>query len=61
VKQRQVFRPFLRSLVGNLLGGSAPAAMQHLLDNTDVSETELGEMRKLLDQFEAQRGKEGKS
>jgi BlaI family transcriptional regulator, penicillinase repressor len=63
VKQRQIFRPFLQSLISNFFGGSAPAAMQHLLQNTDVSAAELSEMRKVLDQFaeEKSNGKGKKS
>lgn len=50
VKQGDVLGPFLRSVVSNLFGGSAANAMQHLLETTTISETELAEMRALLDQ-----------
>jgi BlaI family penicillinase repressor len=49
VKQRDVLGSFLRSVVSNIFGGSAANAMQHLLQTTKVSETELAEMRALLD------------
>jgi BlaI family transcriptional regulator, penicillinase repressor len=49
VKKSEVLGTFLRGLVSNVFGGSAASAMQHLLQDTPVSEEEIQEMRALLD------------
>lgn len=48
VTKRRVLRPLLRSLVTNVFGGSPALAMAHLLSETDVSDSELRQIRKLL-------------
>jgi len=48
VSRRRVLRPLLRSLVTNVFGGSPASAMAHLLSETDVSDSELRQIRKLL-------------
>ena len=50
--QRRVLGPMLRALVRNVFGGSASAAMQHLLSETSLSEEELAEIRDMLDRLE---------
>jgi predicted transcriptional regulator len=49
VKKSEVLGSFLRGVVTNIFGGSAANAMQHLLQDTPVSEDEIKEMRALLD------------
>ena len=49
VSRKQVLGPLLRNMVTRVFGGSATEAFQHLLNETDVSEEELGEIRELLD------------
>jgi BlaI family transcriptional regulator, penicillinase repressor len=51
----RVLGPFFRSLVANVFGGRAIHAMQHLLQETDVSDEELAEIRKLLENHQSQR------
>jgi predicted transcriptional regulator len=48
VTKRRVLRPLLRSLVTNVFGGSPASAMAHLLSETDVSDSELRQIRRLL-------------
>jgi predicted transcriptional regulator len=48
VKKSEVLGTFLRGMVTNIFGGSAANAMQHLLQDTPVSEEEIQEMRALL-------------
>jgi BlaI family transcriptional regulator, penicillinase repressor len=61
VTRRQVLGPLLRNLVKNIFGGSPLAAVQHLLRETEVSEQDLSEIDRLLDEERAHRkGKERK-
>ncbi len=48
VKKRQVLRPLMQELVSNIFGGRPSQAMQYLIEETDVSEEEMGEIRKLI-------------
>lgn len=50
VTRRQVLGPLLRQLVRNIFGGSASAAVQQLLRETDVSDQDLAEIDRLLDE-----------
>jgi BlaI family transcriptional regulator, penicillinase repressor len=50
--RRQVLGPVLRGWVAKLFGGSPSAAVQHLLSESDVSPTELDEIRKFLNGLE---------
>lgn len=50
VTRRQICRPLMRDLVRNVFGGSAAAAMQYLLSDAEVSDDELSEIRRLIDQ-----------
>jgi predicted transcriptional regulator len=61
--QRRVLGPMLRRLVRNVFGGSASAAMQHLLSETNLSEEELAEIRDMLDGLQEgeREGQGGKS
>ena len=51
VTKRQVLPPMLKSFVANVFGGSTVAAVQQFLQQTDVSDEELDEIRRLLDQY----------
>ena len=50
VSQRQTLKPIMKGLVANIFGGSPAQVMQHILNENEVNETELEEIRKLLDQ-----------
>ena len=49
VTRRQVLRPMMRSPVRNVFGGRPVEAMAALLREGDVSESELSEIRRLID------------
>jgi BlaI family transcriptional regulator, penicillinase repressor len=49
VTRKQVMRPFMRSLLRNVFGGSPARAMQQLLDEGSVDAEELAAIRKLID------------
>ena len=46
-------RPLLRGMVRNVFGGSPAAAMQHLLSESDVSDAEMAEIQRILDEHSA--------
>jgi BlaI family transcriptional regulator, penicillinase repressor len=52
VKRQSVVRPLLRGLIKTILGGCPSAAMQHLLDSSEITEGDLAEMRQVLDNYE---------
>lgn len=52
VTQRQTLGPILKGLVSNVFGGRVSAVMQHLLDESNVDESEFAEIRRLLDEHE---------
>jgi BlaI family penicillinase repressor len=56
VKQSEVLGLFLKNMVSTLFGGSAANAMQHLLQTAPVSETEIREMRVLLEDYTQRKG-----
>lgn len=47
--KRQTLRPMMRGLLQNVFGGRVSTVMQHLLEDSEVSEDELGEIRRLID------------
>ena len=57
--QRQVLGPLLKGFVANVFGGSTVAAVQQFLDQGNVSDEELEEIRRLLDEHGGQDGKGG--
>ncbi len=57
--QRQVLGPLLKGFVANVFGGSTVAAVQQFLDQGNVSDEELDEIRRLLDEHSGQDGKGG--
>ena len=46
----KTLKPMLRGLLRNVFGGRVSTVMQHLLEDTDVSEDELTEIRRLIDE-----------
>jgi BlaI family transcriptional regulator, penicillinase repressor len=48
VTKRQVLRPLLRGLVERVFGGSTSAAVQQLLDETDVTADDVTKIREML-------------
>lgn len=59
VKQQAVVKPLLSGLIKTIFGGRPTAAMQHLLEASEVSAEDLREMRTLLDNYAPAKG-EGK-
>ncbi len=53
--QSRVLGPFLRRLVTNVFGGEPIQVMQHLLQETEISDADLVEIRRLLDAHEQDR------
>jgi len=56
VERQKVLKPLLSGLVKTILGGRPSTAMQHLLEASEVSAEDLAEMRKLLANYEAEKG-----
>jgi len=54
VKPTQVIRETVDDFVERLFGGRSFSLMKHLIDEGRVTEEELGELRKLLDEIEAE-------
>lgn len=52
VTEAGVLGPFFRNLVTNIFGGKPTTVLQHLLQETEVDETDLAEIRRLLDAHE---------
>jgi BlaI family transcriptional regulator, penicillinase repressor len=48
--QRTTLRPLLQSLLKNVFQGKVSSVMQHLLEDPEVSDDELNEIRELIDQ-----------
>lgn len=48
VSARQTIGPMMRNLVRNIFGGNPIAAMQHLLDENEVSREELAKLKALI-------------
>ena len=55
ISRRQVLGPLLRGMVQKVFGGSPSAAVGHLLDATAVSDEELAEIRRLVNEAASQR------
>ena len=55
VSKSGVLGPFFRALVTNVFGGKPTQVMQHLLQETDLEEGDLEELRQLLDAHQSQR------
>ena len=49
VKRSKIIRPFVRKVVTEVFGGRPAAVMQALLEDGQISDKELAEMRKLLE------------
>lgn len=54
--QRQTLKPMMQSLLQNVFGGSVSTVMQHLLEESEVSDDELIEIRRLIDQRKKTKG-----
>ncbi|MEO0531955.1 MAG: BlaI/MecI/CopY family transcriptional regulator [Planctomycetota bacterium] len=54
VKPTQVIRETVDEFVNGLFGGQSFSLMKHLIDEGRVSNEELGELRKLLDEMESE-------
>lgn len=48
--QRQTLKPMMQNLLRNVFGGRVSTVMQHFLEETEVSEDEITEIRRLIDQ-----------
>jgi BlaI family transcriptional regulator, penicillinase repressor len=48
--QKTTLRPLLQGLLQNVFQGKVSSVMQHLLEDSNVSEDELDEIRDLIDQ-----------
>jgi BlaI family transcriptional regulator, penicillinase repressor len=59
VTKRQVLRPLLRGLVDRVFGGSTSAAVQQLLEESDVSADEVAQIRAMLREKQRERGSGG--
>jgi len=53
MEKHKILRPFVRKVVTEVFGGRPTAVMQALLDDGQLSDEELAEMRKLLDEAQA--------
>lgn len=53
VNQHKIIQPFVRKVVTEVFGGRPTAVMQALLAEGQISDAELAEMRRLLDEAEA--------
>jgi len=51
VKESQILKPFMKTMVSHIFGGRASKAMQCLLDDGDMDREEIEEIRKLLDEY----------
>lgn len=58
VERGQIARPVLKTLMQNLFGGDPSRAVQALLDSTDVSDTELKQIRRVINDA-ARRSRDG--
>ncbi len=50
MQREQVTGPLLKGLLSRVFGGRPTMAIQHLLDEADVSEADLAEIQRLLDE-----------
>lgn len=56
VTRKQVMKPFVRSLVQNVFGGSPARALQHLLEDETVDADQLAAIRELIDKHDPGNG-----
>lgn len=56
VTRKQVMKPFMRSLVQNVFGGSPARALQHLLEDETVDADQLAAIRELIDKHDLGNG-----
>src|SRR3954471_21618208 len=61
VSRRSVAGPLLRGLVKNLFGGSAASALQHLLNENDMSREELEQIKGMIQAEEQRKGSSKKT
>ena len=54
VNRKKIIQPFIHKVVNEVFGGKPSAMMQALLTETPVSDDELAQIRKLLEQAKAQ-------
>ncbi len=59
VRQDEVVRPVMQTLLRNVFGGDPSRVVQALLDSTQVSEDEMNEIRKLIDSASGDSGEDG--
>lgn len=59
VTRQQVVKPMLRGLVERVFGGSATAAVQHLLSDASVGRDELRQIREMIDAMDDKRPRSG--
>lgn len=48
--QQKTLGPMMQNLLRNVFGGKVSSVMQHLLEDAEVSDEELKEIRRLIDQ-----------
>src|ERR1044072_6132178 len=61
VSRAKVARPLLRGIVRQLFGGSPATVMQHLLAESEVTQEELGEIKRLIEEHEREKVSPGRS
>lgn len=55
VERGRVVRPLLRGLVSRVFGGRTRDVVQQLLDDSDVDQAEIDELREMLDRMQEER------
>ena len=55
VQRSEVVTPLLRGLVSKVFGGSTRAVVQHLLEDAEIPQDEISQLRQLLDEVESRR------
>ena len=58
--QRTTLRPVMQGLVKNVFRGRVASVMQHLLEDSKVTDEELNEIRALIDERQQAKGKDKK-
>lgn len=51
-KKQQVVQPMMRTIIERIFAGNSAAAVQYLIEEGDVGEAELAEIRKLINTIE---------
>jgi BlaI family transcriptional regulator, penicillinase repressor len=52
VDESQILTPFMKNLVAHVFGGKTTSVMQCLLDGSELDQSQIGEIRELLDTYE---------